>query len=105
MRNEDVIAKLRSVSGGGYPVKLVIARKMRGEDPEDVQISDVHVSREVYEIHSVHCAFLIWGEGEGAGGGGREGVGIWVERGKFLISSFSSFSLQMMRLRNLRLKF
>ena len=48
MRNEDVIAKLRSVSGGGYPVKLVIARLIREEeDPEDVHISDVHGSGEV----------------------------------------------------------
>ena len=48
MRNEDVIAKLRNVSGGGYPIKLVIARLIREEEnPEDVHISDVHVSGEV----------------------------------------------------------
>ena len=50
MRNEDVIAKLRSVSSGGYPIKLVIARKIREEEnDEDVHISDVHVSGQVYE--------------------------------------------------------
>ena len=48
MRNEDVIAKLRSVSSGGYPIKLVIARLIREEEnPEDVHISDVHVSGEI----------------------------------------------------------
>ena len=46
MRNDDVIAKLRSVSSGGYPIKLVIARKIREDNPEDVDISDVHVSGE-----------------------------------------------------------
>ena len=46
MRNDDVVAKLRSVSSRGYPIKLVIARKIK-EDPDDVHISDVHVSLEL----------------------------------------------------------
>ena len=50
MRNDDVITKLRSVSVGGYPVKLVIARKIREENPEDVHISDVHVSGDIIKF-------------------------------------------------------
>jgi hypothetical protein len=96
MRNEDVIAKLRSVSGGGYPVKLVIARLIREEEnPEDVHISDVHVSGEIYGIH---FASVTWGRSVGRERGGRgENFDI--------IFSLSPFSLPMMRLRSLRLRF
>ena len=43
MRYDDVIAKLRSVSTAGQPVKLVIARKVQEDQQGDVEISDVHV--------------------------------------------------------------
>ena len=53
MRNDDIIAKLRSVSSGGYSVKLVIARKVKDDHPEDVDINDVHVSGEYTCVHAL----------------------------------------------------
>ena len=51
MRYDDVIAKLRSVSTAGYPVKLVVARKVSEEGTDDVDINDVHVSMSC--VHAV----------------------------------------------------
>ena len=52
MHSDDVIAKLRSVGMAGYPVKLVVARKVREDGTDDVNINDVNVS--MYMHVTVH---------------------------------------------------